>query len=85
MSIPLHPVTVKFAPDDLPILRRLAEYRGMDGVSEYVRHLVLQDRDLLRKQRDGLNRIFDVDGAECKDPEVCQRTTAQASNRGQSE
>jgi hypothetical protein len=84
MSIPLQPVTVKFAPDDLPILRKMAEYRGMDGVSEYVRHLVLQDRDALRKQRDGLNRIFDADMPEIKESLVCQRTTAMDSgNRGE--
>lgn len=86
MSIPLQPVTVKFAPDDLPILRKMADYRGMDRVSEYVRHLVLQDRDALRKQRDGLNRIFDDAGAECKESTVLPRITSpDASNRSLSE
>jgi hypothetical protein len=50
-------VTVKFAPEDADDLRALAESRGME-VSEYIRHLVLADREDARRQFDALVRIF---------------------------
>lgn len=50
-------VTVKFAPEDADDLRALADSRGME-VSEYIRHLVLADREDARRQFDALNRIF---------------------------
>jgi hypothetical protein len=50
-------VTVKFAPDDADDLHALASSRGME-VSEYIRHLVLADREEARRQFDALSRIF---------------------------
>ena len=50
-------VTVKFAPDDADDLHALADSRGME-VSEYIRHLVLADREEARRQFDALSRIF---------------------------
>lgn len=50
-------VTVKFAPDDADDLHAPASSRGME-VSEYIRHLVLADREEARRQFDALSRIF---------------------------
>lgn len=50
-------VTVKFAPEDASDLHALADSRGME-VSEYIRHLVLADREEARRQFDALSRIF---------------------------
>lgn len=51
------PVSVKFAPEDVAVLKSLADSRGMEA-SEYIRHLVLQDKEALRKQWQTLNLIF---------------------------
>lgn len=48
---------MKFAPDDAGDLHALASSRGME-VSEYIRHLVLADREEARRQFDALSRIF---------------------------
>jgi len=50
-------VTVKFSDDDIPVLRAQAESHGME-VSEYVRHLVSQDRLELQRKWSALDRIF---------------------------
>ena len=58
MSIPMEPITVKLPPADIPKLRKQAEARGFEGLSDYVRHLVSQDLELLHKQWLALNPIF---------------------------
>lgn len=50
-------VTVKFAPEDADDLRALADSRGME-VSEYIRHLVLADREDARRQFDAGFKYF---------------------------
>lgn len=60
------PVTVKFSPEDADDLRALAESRGME-VSEYIRHLVLVDRESARKEWASLNRIFGQGAVTDKD------------------
>lgn len=65
MSIPMEPITVKMPPADIPSLDKQAQARGFEGRSDYVRHLVSQDREVLHKQWLALNPIFsgaDVDG-----------------------
>ena len=58
------PVTVKFSSEDAEDLKALAESRGME-VSEYIRHLVLADRQAAHKEWESLNRIFgQKDGAD---------------------
>jgi Arc/MetJ-type ribon-helix-helix transcriptional regulator len=64
MAIPMEPVTVKLPPADIPKLRKQAEARGFEGYSDYVRHLVAQDRELLRKQWVALDPIFGAPESE---------------------
>jgi hypothetical protein len=52
-----HPVTVKFRDRSFFELQKLADARGME-VSEYIRHLVDQDRLKARAQFDALSLIF---------------------------
>lgn len=63
MSIPMEPITVKMPPADIPSLDKQAQARGFEGRSDYVRHLVAQDRELLHKQWLALNPIFGAPGA----------------------
>lgn len=42
---------------EMLVMLALADSRGME-VSEYIRHLVLADREDARRQFDALNRIF---------------------------
>lgn len=58
MAIPMEPITVKMPPADIPKLRKQAEARGFEGASDYVRHLVAQDRELLHRQWLALDPIF---------------------------
>lgn len=64
MAIPMDPVTVKFPPADIPKLKKQAEARGFEGYSDYVRHLVSQDRDLLHRQWLALDPIFGASDTE---------------------
>lgn len=50
-------VTVKFTDEDSADLRALAAARGME-VSEYIRYLVIADRDRAHREWSALNRIF---------------------------
>jgi len=56
MSIPTVPVSVKFPPDEIPQIKGLAEARGFESVSEYMRHLVAMDKELLHRQYLALTR-----------------------------
>lgn len=47
----------KLTSADADDLHALADSRGME-VSEYIRHLVLADREEARRQFDALSRIF---------------------------
>lgn len=60
------PVTVKFSPEDAEDLRALAEARSME-VSEYIRYLVVTDRERARQKWASLNRIFGDKAASGKD------------------
>ena len=66
MAIPMEPITVKMPPADIPSLDKQAQARGFEGRSDYVRHLVAQDKELLHKQWLALNPIFGATGYEIK-------------------
>lgn len=70
MSIPLIPITVKMPPDDIPHLDKQSQARGFEGRSDYVRHLIAQDRELLHKQWLALDPIFGAGCANSKTPVV---------------
>lgn len=70
MSIPMEPVTVKFAREDIPGLKRQAEARGFEGVGEYMRHLVFEDRESLKKTYLALEPIFGQAKPESKEDKV---------------
>lgn len=75
MSIPMEPVTVKFPPAEIFSLRKQAESQGFEGISDYVRHLVSQDREALHKRWLALEPIFGAGAANSKEPLVGQRRT----------
>lgn len=58
MSIPTVAVAIKWPPADVAELKKLADARGFDSVSEYVRHLVSVDREELERQYRALQPIF---------------------------
>jgi len=70
MSIPTVPVSVKFPPDEVAQIKGLAEARGFESVSEYMRHLVSMDKELLRKQYLALQPIFAAGGSDSKGNDV---------------
>ena len=51
------PVTVRFTAEGFAELHALAESEGMEH-SEYIRHLVVQDKRAKRQKWDLLNQVF---------------------------
>lgn len=51
------PVTVRFTAEGFAELHALAESEGMEH-SEYIRHLVAQDKEVKRRKFDALCQVF---------------------------
>jgi len=60
------PLTVKVTEEMASDLRLLAQARQME-VAEYIRHLISEDKQALRRQWETLNEVFSIPERNARD------------------
>lgn len=77
-----HAITVKTTEEVAHQIAGLAALDGMDGASEWVRHVVSVELARRKKQRDALNSIFQAPRTSCEEYEVGQGLPASPFHGG---
>lgn len=61
-----HAITIKVTDDMAAQIKGIAALEGMESGSEWIRHVLAREVQVLKQKRDALNAIFDTTNGEQK-------------------